>query len=165
MTLEEAKKVKVGDRVIARFGSLSLPVECEVLETIEGVDRIRFCLGYQREDGKTERATRTHMRCWGIRRFSEQEKEKEKEKEKTKTEKNKSDRYDNYEFWEKEWLIDRIKQLENEVCLFRDDKDCDMVSELAKMQLELEKAENLIQNQKTEIQVLRSYIAKKKEEK
>lgn len=75
------------------------------------------------------------------------------------------DRYDNYEFWEKEWLIDRIKQLENEVCLFRDDTDCDLVSELAKMQLELEKAKNLIQNQKTEIQVLKRYIDKKKENK
>ena len=74
------------------------------------------------------------------------------------------DRYDNYESWEKEWLIDRIKQLENELCLFRDDAERDLVTELAKMKLDLEKAENLNQNQKTEIQVLRSYIAKKKEE-
>ena len=75
------------------------------------------------------------------------------------------DRYDNYESWEKEWLIDRIKQLENELCLFRDDAERDLVTELAKMKLDLEKAENLNRNQKTEIQVLRSYIAKKKEEK
>ena len=74
------------------------------------------------------------------------------------------DRYDNYKSWEKEWLIDRIKQLENELCLFRDDAERDLVTELAKMKLDLEKAENLNQNQKTEIQVLRSYIAKKKEE-
>ena len=85
------------------------------------------------------------MRCW-------------------KTDNNKPDRYDNYEVWEKEWLIDRIKQLENEVSLIRDDAEYDLVAELAKMQLELEKAENLICNQKTEIQVLRSYIDKKKEE-
>lgn len=67
----------------------------------------------------------------------------------------KTDRYDNYEAWEKEWLIDRIKQLENEVCLIRDDSKYDLVTELAKMQLECEKAENLICNQKSEIQVLR----------
>ena len=56
----------------------------------------------------------------------------------------KSGRYDNYESWEKEWLIDRIKQLENEVCLIRDDSKYDLVTELAKMQLECEKAENLV---------------------
>lgn len=75
MTLDEAKKVKVGDKVIARLGTLPLSVECEVTEIIEGIERIKFRLAYQREDGKMEHITRTHMRCWGIRRFFEQDKD------------------------------------------------------------------------------------------
>lgn len=64
MTLEEAKKVKVGDKVIARLGSLQLPVECEVINIIPGIERIKFDLDYRSEDGKWKHAKRTHMRCW-----------------------------------------------------------------------------------------------------
>lgn len=76
MTLEEAKTVKVGDKVIARLGVLSLPVECEVTEIIEGIERITFCLTYQSEDGKWKHVKRTHMRCWGIREALEQDRDK-----------------------------------------------------------------------------------------
>ena len=77
MTLDEAKRVKVGDKVIARLGSLPLPVECKVTNIIPGIERITFYLDYQSEDGKWLHVKRTHMRCWGIRELLKYDSDKE----------------------------------------------------------------------------------------